>query len=327
MFDVGCIRFELWTDQPVALAPFVAAHRRFRTSAVTGSLRVLVLAGAGRAHAPCICFPELEPCAIGRLIARGGSGRFELLRVAESGRRALYRDRLLDLNPALVHTPDGCEVIEPRLLSAYLELLLLNAALERMPGLVAAHAAVVARGNRAAWICGESGAGKTTLTLALLRSGCAYLSDEVALLDLSSRRAHPYPRSLGIREGALGLFGDETMAAGAFQATSLAGERKWFVDPDAVAPDGAPSETRLEFLWFLRGWDSEPRVTNLDPWHAARRLAVSLRHVAGTVMERFWTAVAITDTCRTYEIVAGPPLATAAALIQLLDQEREVPMK
>jgi hypothetical protein len=285
-----------------------------------------VLAGDANTPAPRVRFPELDSAAARRLIDRGPGGRFELVRAIDENRRALYRDRLLDLTPAVLWGPEGCEVLEPRLLGGYLELMLLNAALERAPGTVAAHAAVIARGERAALICGEGGAGKTTLTLALLRCGSAYLSDEVALVDPSRGRVRAYPRSLGIREGTLRLLGEATLGRGSFQATSLTGDRKWYVDPGAVAVAGTCREARLEHLWFLRGLASEPRVSEADPWQAAQQLARLLRHLRATPLERLWTAVDLVSRCRVFDVFAGPPEATASALTRLLDEEGGCPI-
>lgn len=45
------------------------------------------------------------------------------------------------------------------------------------------HASAVAMGNRGIVICGESGRGKTTLLLHLLKAGCQYLADDTVLLQ------------------------------------------------------------------------------------------------------------------------------------------------
>jgi len=313
-------RVELRTDQPFALAPFLAAHRHFHAGGGDETLRVNILAGGKHADTPRIQFPDLEPAEVQGLIDRGTDGRFEYLH-ARDGNVFLYRDRLLDLTPALVQHPEGCDVMEPRLLGSYLELLLLNAALERAPGLAAAHAGVVAHAGHAALVCGESGAGKTTLTLALLRQGCAYLSDEVALVDRDTGMVAAYPRSLGIRSGGLALLGHMPLGSGAFQATSLTGDRKWYADPAAAAPAGVCHRAGLRHLWFLTGFGSEPRITESDPWQAAQRFARALRHVRERGMHRMWTAVEMVRRCRARDVVAGPPEATAHALMQLMEEE------
>jgi hypothetical protein len=70
----------------------------------------------------------------------------------------------------------------------------------RLAGYVTLHAAAVARDDRLLLLAGESGAGKTTLTLALLRDGWTYLSDDVAPIDVSTGEVAPFPKPLGVKE-------------------------------------------------------------------------------------------------------------------------------
>jgi hypothetical protein len=69
---------------------------------------------------------------------------------------------------------------------------------ERTPDLTFIHAGAVAVDGRAIVLPGQSFAGKTTLTAALLRQGASYLSDECAVLDADGR-VHPYARRLSLR--------------------------------------------------------------------------------------------------------------------------------
>jgi hypothetical protein len=70
---------------------------------------------------------------------------------------------------------------------------------EMSPRRVFVHAGVVGWRGQAIVIPGRSFSGKTTLTTALVKAGCAYYSDEYAVFDASGR-VHPYARRLGIRE-------------------------------------------------------------------------------------------------------------------------------
>ncbi len=79
---------------------------------------------------------------------------------------------------------------------------LLQIAYRHCDFLIAVHAAVLSVRNRCVIFPGESGAGKTTLATALMRDGFQYLTDEVALLDRSTRYVIPVPVSLRIKEGA-----------------------------------------------------------------------------------------------------------------------------
>jgi hypothetical protein len=77
----------------------------------------------------------------------------------------------------------------------------------------------------------------------------------------------------------------------------------------------------LEHLWFLVGFGPEPEIRDIDPWQAAQRLARSLRHVRGPVMDRLWTAVEVVRRCCPRAVVAGPPDATACALIEWMQEK------
>lgn len=60
------------------------------------------------------------------------------------------------------------------------------------------HSGAVANGNKAALLSGPSGSGKSTLTLALLNYGFKYLTDEVAVINLSNSKAMPFQRPIYI---------------------------------------------------------------------------------------------------------------------------------
>jgi len=62
------------------------------------------------------------------------------------------------------------------------------------------HSGAVAWKGKAILLPGESGAGKTTLTAALVRAGASLCSDEYGVLDRAGR-VHPYPLPLRVKEG------------------------------------------------------------------------------------------------------------------------------
>jgi hypothetical protein len=71
--------------------------------------------------------------------------------------------------------------------------------MDRVEAFTILHGAVLGRENRALAISGASGAGKTTLTLALLESGWSYLSDDFCPIHRKTGLTHPFPRSLWVR--------------------------------------------------------------------------------------------------------------------------------
>ncbi len=76
--------------------------------------------------------------------------------------------------------------------------------------LLALHAAVLTRAGSTLVVPGRSGLGKTTLTLALLADGWAYVTDEAFALDWAPGAPCPYPRPMGVSDwtrGTLALAG------------------------------------------------------------------------------------------------------------------------
>jgi hypothetical protein len=92
---------------------------------------------------------------------------------------------------------------EPWTLAEVLRYHLAEGALRNTSGLVLVHGAAVVRDGTAVLLVGPSGAGKTSLTLALLAAGWSLGSDDAAPLDPATGLIHPFPKSLGIRDPAL----------------------------------------------------------------------------------------------------------------------------
>ncbi len=72
---------------------------------------------------------------------------------------------------------------------------------------IALHSGAVERSGRVLLIAGPKGAGKSTLTAALVQSGARYVTDEVALVDLPVGRLRPYPKPLDLSADSFRLLG------------------------------------------------------------------------------------------------------------------------
>jgi hypothetical protein len=111
---------------------------------------------------------------------------------------------------------------------------------ERIERYVTLHAAAVARGEDLVLLAGESGAGKTTLTLALLGDGWAYLTDDLAPIAVDTALVHPFPKPLGVKDLATwsaiaDAFGDMA-ALGPPTGSFLVPPTRWEVATEPMAP-------------------------------------------------------------------------------------------
>jgi hypothetical protein len=70
------------------------------------------------------------------------------------------------------------------------------------------HAAGVQDGKRGVLLPGPSGSGKSTLAAGLVRSGLAYLSDELVALEIGSGRLLPYAKPISLKHGSRSVLRD-----------------------------------------------------------------------------------------------------------------------
>lgn len=143
---------------------------------------------------------------------------------------------------------------------------------EKLERFVTLHAAAVARDGELVLLAGESGAGKTTLTLALLDAGGGYLSDDLAPVSIATGLVHPFPKPLGVKDPAAW----DTVGA-AFAGTALAPpEGSFLVPPSRWAVVTEPMEPRaLVFPRYSAGAD--PELEPLSPGRAAALASAYVR--------------------------------------------------
>ena len=95
------------------------------------------------------------------------------------------------------------EADDPSDLFWWLDNTLCSAALKSATDVLQIHGAAAVREGRAILLLGDSYAGKTSLTVHLLRRGFGFLTEEVIIIDPRTKRLLPFPRNLLVREGAL----------------------------------------------------------------------------------------------------------------------------
>lgn len=116
------------------------------------------------------------------------------------------------------------------------------------------HAGVVTYRDQSIIIAADSGHGKTTLVLTLLRRGCNFLSDEMAALGRTDNQVHPFPRSLRLRPDTLKRVGFED----ALQQDISMWWDKLLVDIEQIKPDCMGKSTKLSHIIFLKDPQASP---------------------------------------------------------------------
>ena len=125
----------------------------------------------------------------------------------------------------LYELPDTDRYIE------YAELIVFRHLLEQLDDYIVLHAGVVSREGRAIVVYGQSGFGKTTLTLELLRRGYGFMSDEFCPIRLSDFLIEPFERLIGLKRSS-----PFYSLADPQQRFFLASEGKDFIDCADIFP-------------------------------------------------------------------------------------------
>jgi len=140
------------------------------------------------------------------------------------------------------------------------------------------HSAVLAKGDRALLLAGDPGAGKSTLCAALMHDGWRLLSDELALVELSSGLLRPLARPVSLKNESIEVIraraGSECLSAVACGTTKgdVAHVRP---DSDSVLQrDRSARPAWLVFPAFSR----RPCVARLEAVGRARAMMSMVRH-------------------------------------------------
>jgi hypothetical protein len=118
---------------------------------------------------------------------------------------------------------------------------IVNQAIRESAGFLWIHGACLKRGTKTLMLVAESGTGKTTLSMGLLRYGYRLLTDDIILIDLTTRCFLPLPRCPKVRPTAptyLRAIGfDLQREAEMFDRYVLLPNQRWYSLPIPVAVD------------------------------------------------------------------------------------------
>ncbi len=153
-----------------------------------------------------------------------------------------------------------------RLLRAYIFDGVLNAMVAGIRSHFLIHAGVVEKQGQGVIIAADSGHGKTTLTLELVRRGFHFLSDELAAISRVDRHVYPFPRKLRILPDTLKLAGFPSAGDGAPVWLG-----KLLLDIDEIQPNSLGTPVSIRHIVILQNPDAPSG--NLAPL-AERELGV-----------------------------------------------------
>jgi hypothetical protein len=136
------------------------------------------------------------------------------------------------------------------------------------------HAAVLNRRKTAALLVGESGTGKTAISMHLLQRGWSLLSDDLAPVSLETGLIDPFPKPLGVK-------GKDRVA----RVRHLWKPPQWLPDPEgicllpaAIYPTPPTGAVKPKYLIFVERRDgADGTLRGLSPAQAAARCAQYFR--------------------------------------------------
>ncbi len=233
-------------------APSIAAASRgdVRRTVAIGGLRVRIVHPASRTFSALEIFRHLE---------------------VESGRADLVLTLVEHANAVHIFRSEGWVLSCPAdALATALKGHLLSEVLERGTYELAVHAAALRRGGRALLVCGQPGAGKTTLTMALLAAGFAFAGDDVTLLDADGR-AIGLPFAPAIKPGSWRMLSEgypDLMRSPVFRRPDR--RRVRYLTPTEIAPPSACPVAWVLLLRRRRG--ARARLKPVDAASALRGL-------------------------------------------------------
>ncbi|TGQ68270.1 PqqD family peptide modification chaperone [Mesorhizobium sp. M00.F.Ca.ET.186.01.1.1] len=137
---------------------------------------------------------------------------------------------------------------------------------------LALHAAALFRNERIVLLCGNPGAGKTTLTLALVHAGFGFAADDVTLLD-SRGHGIGLPFAPAVKAGAWPLLAEYCPGLDAVPVCRRPDRRRVrFAVPKASVPLPASALPIGCMVLLRRGRDSKACLEPVDPASALRGL-------------------------------------------------------
>ena len=224
-----------------------------------------------------------------------------------------------EMGRGLMHIRSARYEPEERYLAAHpLTMIILGELLKRR-GRYGLHAACVANGTTGALVAGPSGTGKSTLVLALAKTGLAFLSDDMVFLDHggSGVEAYGFSDAIGVTQDTAARFQELADLASRLPPT---GFRKHLIRIEERFGIRGADRCRPAFLIFPElapGHDSA--LEAMEPQEAWLRLVPDVLVTHPTATQAHLAAIAeLTKQVSCYRLRSGRDVNRSAELIGAL---------
>jgi hypothetical protein len=148
--------------------------------------------------------------------------------------------------------------------SEYIHALILSSLCSQVCSHYLHHAAALAFKEKGIILTGDSGYGKTTLTLALVQRGFHFLSDEIAALGRRDGLIYPFPRGLHIRKKTFNLLNLPVPVEKTSRWFS-----KYLIDIEEIFPGMIGGPTSISYVFVLKnGNNPKPDSSNSHEFKA-----------------------------------------------------------
>ncbi|OAD19039.1 protein containing Signal transduction serine kinase/phosphorylase, HPr(Ser) kinase [Candidatus Thiomargarita nelsonii] len=201
---------------------------------------------------------------------------------------------------------------DPKQFFSFVQIALLRTLAILMPQHYLLHGAAVSWHENALIFAGASGRGKSSLSLALVKHGFKFLSDDVSCLNLSNHQIEPFPRSLNLRRHGLALLQNllkaENITPGA-------------IDIEAIFPNSIGKTCPLRYLFLLKGFQSKPEIKPIPKrqslWQTLPLSHTPVSHPAKALLR----LAPLFNKIQCYDILVGELDATVALIQQFLEEK------
>ena len=214
---------------------------------------------------------ELISSGFHHFVDRGGEIRTDAIKIQIMGRPEKYRENDIYY---LMGPDKKCYTFSDKLaVFPYVSGFLLNYLFDRLQHLHFIHAASLSLRGQGIILVGDGKSGKTSLSVALMKNGFSYLSDEFAVIEPARKQLLAFPKCLYLRDDTFSFFPDLKARRREERSYHFGDEKRWLIDPKEIFYGKISSKANLRFFVFLHpNFDKPSGLEAIDPVSAFSRL-------------------------------------------------------